>query len=92
MTSKWTYLTHTIPGISPYLLPLKMVIRTKLVPGRPQPNDTEQDLLAPTQVTDTEFLSSTKITEALKEAITQVGQYIGEVVTHQLEAKKIHTF
>ena len=40
------------------------------------------------RVSDTEFLTSTKITEALKEAIIQQDfQYTGEIVTHQLEAK-----
>ena len=103
MTSKWTYLTRTMPGTGPNLLPLEVIIRTKLTPaltGRPPPNDTERDLLAlparlggialvnPTQATDTEFLSSTKITEALKEAIIQQDfQYTVEIVTHQLEAK-----
>ena len=97
MTSKWTYLIRTTPGIGPNLLPLEVVIRTKLTPaltGRPPPNDTEQDLLAlparlggialvnPTQATDTEFLSSTKITEALKEAIIQQDfQYTGGCFT-----------
>ena len=103
MTSKWIYLTRTMPGIGPNLLPLEVIIRTKLTPaltGRPPPNDAERDLLAlparlggialvnPTQTTDTEFLSSTKITAALKEAIIQQDfQYTSEVVKSQLEAK-----
>ena len=40
MTSKWTYLTRTMPGIGPNLLPLETIIRTKLIPaltGRPPP-------------------------------------------------------
>ena len=84
MISKWTYLTRTMPGIGPNLLPLETIIRTKLIPalaGRPPPNQTERDLFAlparlggiammnPTQATDTEFLYSSKITEALTEAI-----------------------
>ena len=76
---------------------------TKLTPvliGRPPPNDTERDLLAlpgrlggialsiPTQATDSEFLSSTKITEALKGTILQQDfQYAEEVIALQLEAK-----
>ena len=40
------------------------------------------------QATDIEFLSSTKITEALKEGILQQNfQYTDEVVAHQLQAK-----
>ena len=102
MISKGTYLTRTMPGIGPNLLPLE-TIRIKLIPaltGRPPPNQTERDFVAlparlggiammnPTQTTDTEFLSSTKITEALTEAILhQVFQYPEEVVAHQLQAK-----
>ena len=83
---------YAMPGIGPYLLPLKEIIRTKLILAltcRPPPNDTEHVLLVlpvrlggialanPTQATDTEFLFSTKITEALKEAILQQDfQYI----------------
>ena len=103
MTSNWTYFTCTMPGIGPYLLPLKEIIRTKLILAltcRPPPNDTEHVLLVlpvrlggialanPTQATDTEFLFSTKITEALKEAILQQDfQYTSEVVAHQLQGK-----
>ena len=103
MTSKWTYLTRTMPGIGPNLLPLESIIRTKLAPaltGRPPPNDLDRDLLAlparlggialvnPTQATDTDHLSSIKITEVLKDAILQQDfQYSGEVVVQQLEAK-----
>lgn len=103
MTSKWTYLSRTMPNIGPSLLPLDTIIRTKLIPaltGRPPPNDMERDLLAlparlggialanPTHETDLDFLCSTKITEALTEAILhQDFQYTEEVITHQLEAK-----
>ena len=99
MTSKWTYLTRTMPGIGPNLLPLETIIRTKLIPaltGRPPPNETEQyparlggiAMTNPTQATDIEFLSSTKITEALTEAILhQDSQYSEEVIACQLEVK-----
>ena len=104
MTSKWTYLTRTMPGIGPNLLPCtETITRTKLMPaltGRPPPNETERELLAlparlggialssPTEATDTEFLYSTKMTEALTEAILhQDFQYL-EVITRQLETKK----
>ena len=104
MTSKWTYLTRTMPGIGPNLLPLETIIRTKLIPaltGRPPPNETERYLFGlparlggiamtnPTQATDIEFLSSTKITEALTEAILhQDSHYSEEVIAYQLEAKR----
>ena len=92
-----------MPNISSNLLPLEVTIRTKIIPaltGRYQPNDAERDLITlparlgcialanPSQVTNPEFLSSTKITEALKEAIIkQDFQYTNEIVAHQLEAK-----
>ena len=94
--------TRTMPSIGSNLLPLEMIIRTKLTPaltGRPPPNDLDRDLalparlggialVNPTQGTDTDFLSSVKITEALKDAIIQQDfQYSGEVVAQQLEAK-----
>ena len=74
MTSKWTYLTRTIPDIGPSLLLLEVIIRTKLIAAltsRPPPNDTERVLLVlpprlegialanPTQAADNEFLFST---------------------------------
>ena len=102
MTGKWSYLSRTMPGIGPHLLPLEEIIRTKLIPaltGRPPSNDTERDLLVlparlggialsiPTQATYSEFLSSTKITEALKGAILQQNFEYTEVIAAQLEAK-----
>ena len=33
MTSKWTYLTRTMPGIGPNLSLLETIIRTKLIPA-----------------------------------------------------------
>ena len=85
-----------------YLLPLEDIIKTKLIPvltGRPRLNDTERHLLAlparlggialsiPTQATDSEFLSSTKITEALKGAIVQQSfEYTEDIIATQLEA------
>ena len=80
-----------------------MIIRTTLIPAltdRQPPNDIQRNLLAlparlggialasPTQATDTEFLFSTKITEALKKAIVQQDfQYTGEIIAHQLKVK-----
>ena len=83
-------------------------IRTKLIPaltGRPPPNDIERNLLAlparlggialanPTVSTDSEFLSSTKITAPLTEAILrQDPHYSAEIIDHQLKAKlEVHT-
>ena len=60
--------------------------------GRPPLNDIQQDLLVPTIATNIELLSSTMITETLKEAILQQDfQYAGEAIAHQLQAKaEIH--
>ena len=92
-----------MPNIGSHLWPFELIVRTKLTPaltGKLPPNDVEWDLLAllarlggialapPTQATDIEFLSSTMITEALKEAnLQQDFQYTGEVIADQLEAK-----
>ncbi len=49
MSSKWSYLTRTMPNLGHCLSPLEAVIRTKLIPaltGRPPPNDIERNLLA----------------------------------------------
>ncbi len=49
MTSKWTYLSRTMHHIGFSLMPLEMIIRTKLIPaltGRPPPNEQERDFLA----------------------------------------------
>ena len=96
-----THSHHTIPGIGPNLSPLELSIRTKLtraLTGRPPPNNLDRDLASPsrlggitlvipTQATDTDLLSSIKITEALIDAIQQDFQYSGKVVAQQLEAK-----
>ena len=94
MTSKWTYLTRTMPGIGPNLLPLETISRTKLIPaltGRPPPNETEQYLFAlPARLGGIAMTNptSTKITEALTEAtLHQDSQYSEKVVDCQLEAK-----
>ena len=103
MTSKWSYLTRTIPNISHLFQPLEDTIRTQLAPaltGRPPPNDAERDLLAlparlggiallnPTKDTDTIFRASVKITEPLKVAILQQNpSYTHDIVADQLKAK-----
>ena len=48
-TSKWTYLTRTMPNISELLAPLEQTIRIRLIPkltGREAPNDSERQLFA----------------------------------------------
>ena len=48
-SSKWTFLTRTIPCIGHLLQPLEDTLRQKFIPsltGRPPPNDMERQLLA----------------------------------------------
>ena len=89
-----------MPNIVSHLLLLELTIRMKLIPAltdRPPPNDLERDLLYlparfsgiaiinPARITNTEFLSSTKITEVLQNAILQQEfRYTEEVIAEQL--------
>ena len=104
MTSKWNYMSRTVPNISANLQPLERVIRTKLIPaltGRSTPNDLERDLLAlparlggigltnPTLTSDMEYQASLLITRRLQDAvIQQAPQFLMEVPAYQLEAKR----
>ena len=48
-TSKWTYFTRTMKDLSSFLVPLELIIRSKLIPAltcRPPPSDLERNLLA----------------------------------------------
>ena len=48
-SSKWTYLSHTCPGIEDLFQPLENAIRMKFIPaltGRDPPNDLVRDLLS----------------------------------------------
>ena len=103
LSSKWSYLTRTVHGIGPLLQPLETVIRLKLIPvltGQPPPNDAVRRLLAlparlggialsnPTTDADVDFLSSTKISDPLKNAILQQNlEYPVEVITEQVGAR-----
>ena len=97
MTSKWNYLSRTMPGIGPQFLPLEETISSLLHSQEDHHRMTPKETFLlylpdwvsiPTQATDSEFLLSTKITEALKGAILQQNfQYTEEVIALQLEAK-----
>ena len=84
LTSKWSYISRTTPNISSSLQPLKMIIRTQLIPAltsRTPPNNTKRDLLAlparlggmalinPVKLAEFEFHASSKIAEALSQEI-----------------------
>lgn len=103
LSSKWSYQTRTVHGIGTLLQPLETIIRSKLIPaltGQPPPNDEMRDLLAlparlggialtnPTSAADVEFLSSTKVSDPLKQAILQQSfEYPDYVINEQVEAK-----
>ena len=102
LSSKWSYLSRTIEGISTLLQPLESVIRSKLVPTltcQPPPNDELRALLAlparlggialdnPTSRADLEFSASIKVTNPLKKAILQQNvEYSGDVIDEQVKA------
>ena len=102
-TSKWSYLSRTIPDIGPLLQPLEDLIRMKLLPtltGRPPPNDFERELFGlparlgglalsnPAQCAATEFSASVKITGPLINAILeQNSSYSYDVIAGQMTAK-----
>ena len=80
LSSKWTYLSRTIPDIYDLLLPLDNAIRSKLIPeltGRPPPNDLEFNLFSiparlgglginiPSKTADKEFTSSLQVTSPI---------------------------
>ena len=49
LSSKWSYLSRTVPNISHLLQPLEDTLKSKLIPqltGKEPPNDLERDLLA----------------------------------------------
>ena len=103
ISSKWLYLSRTIPNIGTHLQPLEVIIHSKFIPiltGKPPPNDTVRSLLAlparlggialsnPSQDTDIEFVSSVKITGPLSESILQQAfHYSDEITFQQLHAK-----
>ena len=105
LSSKWTYLSRTIPNISNLLKPLDDTLRTKLIPtltGRPPPSDLECALFAlparmgglgvtiPSKQADQEHLSSLLVTSALQDHILSQDEAYGyEVIAKQLESKAI---
>ena len=103
LTSKWTYLSGTVPNISDFLKPLDDALRTKLIPvltGRPPPNDLEYNLFAlparmgglgitiPSKQADQEYQFSQLVTSVLQDHILmQEETYSYEVIAEQMEAK-----
>ena len=103
LSSKWSYLSRTIPGISHHLENLESILRLELIhrfTGRPPPCDDERILFAlparlgglglrnPAESAHNEFQSSRMVTDPLKKLIlTKNSDYSFECLSAQLEAK-----
>ena len=103
LSSRWAFLSRTMPNISNHLQQLEGIIRTILIPSltaRPPPSDIERDLLAlparlgglglwdPSRRCDSEFAASWKITTPLVELIgLQSYDYTFECLEAQMIAK-----
>ena len=103
LSSKWTYLSRTIPDIYDLLLPLDNAIRSKLIPeltGRPPPNDLEFNLFSiparlgglginiPSKTADKEFTSSLQVTSPIcQNILLQCNSYTEDMIKSQLNAK-----
>ena len=101
---KFSFLSRTIPYISPLLQPLEDCIRHRLIPaltGRPPPNDSERELLAlpvrlgglgivnPTLLPNTEYLASVEVSAPLKDLIlNQEAEYPFQCLDAQIQAKR----
>ncbi len=103
--SKWTYLSRTIPDISPLMIPLDDALRSALLPaltGRPPPSDLECTLFAqparrgglgigiPSRYSARELRSSLLVTSILCDHIlSQDEEYGWEIIAKQLESKAL---
>ena len=103
LSSKWSYLSRTVPNISHLLQPLEDTLKSKLIPqlmGKEPPNNLERDLLAlparlggmgirnPVQSAQNEFQALKDITKSLSDQIyQQKANYSFEVLEKQLSAK-----
>ena len=105
LTSRWTYLSRTIPDIGPQLRPLDDALHSVLLPamtGRPPPSDLECTLFAlparlgglgigiPSRSAIRELHSSLLVTSTLCDHIlAQDHEYGYEIIVKQLEAKAL---
>ena len=102
LSSKWTFLTRTVPSIGHILLPLEKVIRSTFIPsftnGLP-PNDQLRELLSlparlgglglsnPVTMANFEFAASQRVTNSLKNLVIQQEiTYPYEAVADQILA------
>ena len=105
LSSHWTYLCRTMPGVAPLLQPVEDVIRTELIPamlGCGAPGDPERAMLAlparlgglgltnPVHLTDC-YDHSVKLTAPLAEQIKEQTPFLGDIpAEQQLIKQQIH--
>ena len=103
LSSKWSYLSRTLPNMSNHLQLLENIIRSEFIPsltGNPPPNDADHDLFAlparlgglglhnPVSMADSEHSSSSLISEPLVRLIlAQHAEYTHECQADQIAAK-----
>ena len=103
LSSKWSYLSRTLPNLSNHLQPLENIIRSELNPsltGNPPPNNANHNLFAlparlgglglrnPVSMADTEHSSSKLISEPLVKLILEHHtEYTHECQADQIAAK-----
>ncbi len=102
-SSKWSYLSRTLPDISIHFQPLENIIRTVFIPtvtGRLPPNDINRDMFAlparlgglglcnPLGQCDLEFSASTTVSGPLKDLILhKQSDYSYECLAAQINQK-----
>ena len=105
LSSHWTYLCRTMPGVAPLLQPVEDIIRTELIPamlGCGAPGDPERAMLAlparlgglgltnPVHLTDC-YDHSVKLTAPLAEQIKEQTPFLGDIPAEkQLIKQQIH--
>ncbi len=103
LSSKWSYLSRTLPNLSNHFQHLENVIRSELIPtltGNPPPNESDRELFAlparlgglglrnPARNCDLECSASQLITEPLVQLIVkQQAEYPYECLVDQMTAK-----
>jgi len=103
LSSKWSFLSRTIPQVGHLFSTLENIIRSKLIPsltGQPPPNDLNRDLFAlparlgglglrnPVATSDMEYTASRQICGPLVEQILeQRHEYSYECLETQMTAK-----
>ena len=102
-SSRWTFLTRTVPSVGHLLTDLEVIIQSKLLPaltGRPPLNSTERDLLSlparhggmgivnPTTC-DHNYETSRRITKLpVQEVLSQTHNYSVETISAQCQTKR----